>query len=78
MLGGRIRVFTGACGGSISQKEKGRGGFGFDPVFVPEGSKRTFSEDTKFKGRVSHRAAAFRALGAYLAKRMKNKTSIKR
>lgn len=66
MLGGRIRVFTGRCNGTISLKERGKGGFGFDPVFVPEGSKKTFAEDTEFKGRSSHRVRAFSALGRYM------------
>src|SRR5437870_12159871 len=38
------RIFRGACEGSIARAPPGRGGFGFAPIFVPRGSRRTFGE----------------------------------
>ncbi|MEM3031256.1 MAG: RdgB/HAM1 family non-canonical purine NTP pyrophosphatase, partial [Candidatus Micrarchaeia archaeon] len=53
-----VRLFEGACDGTIAGRERGRAGFGFDPVFIPRGSARTFAEDPALKHRVSHRARA--------------------
>ncbi len=69
MLGGRMRVITGICNGTITHAAKGKGGFGYDPVFKPHGSKKTFAEDLVYKSRVSHRSRAFRVLGRLLAKK---------
>lgn len=61
--GGDIEVLAGTCQGSISVEERGSGGFGFDPIFVPEGEARTFAEmDVEEKGRNSHRGRAVAAL----------------
>jgi XTP/dITP diphosphohydrolase len=55
-----IRTFTGKVRGSISRKIIGSGGFGYDPIFIPEGSRETFGQSTaEFKNRNSHRARAF-------------------
>jgi XTP/dITP diphosphohydrolase len=65
MLDGDIeRVFHGACSGQIATERRGTGGFGYDPVFVPdEGDGRTFAEMTAGeKHAISHRGRAFRAL----------------
>ena len=56
----RPRIFTGIVRGSVSRKIAGTTGFGYDPIFVPEGFGETFgqtSEDVKNKN--SHRARAF-------------------
>jgi len=56
----RPRIFTGIVRGSVSSKIAGTAGFGYDPIFVPEGFGETFgqtSEDVKNKN--SHRARAF-------------------
>jgi XTP/dITP diphosphohydrolase len=54
------RVFTGIVRGSISRKIAGTAGFGFDPIFAPEGSTETFGQTSKdFKNKNSHRARAF-------------------
>jgi len=56
-------VADGAVEGTISSERRGTGGFGYDPVFVPLGEKRTFAEmSPKEKHAVSHRGRAFRAL----------------
>ena len=55
------------CEGSLVTVPRGEGGFGYDPVFVPEGSTRTMAElaDDE-KDAISHRGRAFRALRALL------------
>jgi len=54
------RIFTGIVRGSISGKLAGTAGFGYDPIFVPEGSTETFGQANEdFKNKSSHRAKAF-------------------
>ena len=61
-------VFHGQCRGTIAEAERGKGGFGYDPIFAPEGDTRTFAEmSVPEKNKVSHRARAVDALLAYLA-----------
>ncbi len=56
-------VFTGEAHGTISHEPRGSSGFGYDPIFVPEGGDgRTFAEMSRSeKNALSHRAEAFRA-----------------
>ena len=62
-----VRIFHGTIEGVIAPAERGTGGFGYDPLFVPEGSCRTFAEMTGAqKHALSHRGRALAALGAYL------------
>lgn len=63
-----LRLFQGSVWGRISQEPRGKGGFGYDPIFIPdEGDGRTFGEMTiEEKNTISHRARAFRMLGAWL------------
>lgn len=65
---GREVVAEGAVEGVIAEAPRGDGGFGYDPVFVPdEGGGRTFAElSADDKHRISHRGRAFRALAALL------------
>ena len=59
--GGRAQVVTGACEGRIIREARGARGFGYDPLFVPDGYEQTFAEmDGALKNRISHRAAALR------------------
>lgn len=59
--------FTGICSGKIINQMKGSGGFGYDPVFEPQGKDLTFAEMTvEEKSKISHRARAFRQLAAHL------------
>ena len=61
-------VFHGQCRGTIADAERGKGGFGYDPIFIPEGETRTFAEMTVAeKDKISHRARAVQALLAHLA-----------
>jgi XTP/dITP diphosphohydrolase len=66
--GGAEIVAHGVVDGRISLRERGDGGFGYDPVFVPaEGDGRTFAEmDADEKNALSHRGRAFRALSELL------------
>jgi XTP/dITP diphosphohydrolase len=68
--GGEVaRVFHGTIEGVITPVERGSGGFGYDPLFVPEGSCRTFAEMTGAqKHSLSHRGRALAALAAYLTR----------
>ena len=60
---GRELSARGTLEGRIGTEPRGSGGFGYDPVFVPDGDTRTFAEMTKAdKNAVSHRGKAFRAL----------------
>lgn len=51
--------FEGICEGEILTEQRGEKGFGYDPVFQPEGYKKTFAElDSKEKNKISHRGRA--------------------
>ena len=57
---GHVEVFEGRVAGSLTWPPRGTLGFGYDPVFVPEGQRQTFAEiDPAAKHAVSHRADAF-------------------
>jgi XTP/dITP diphosphohydrolase len=65
---GRELHAEGTCEGTLAGEPRGSGGFGYDPIFVPEGWDRTMAELTPVeKDRISHRGRAFRALRAALA-----------
>jgi len=66
--GDEIRSFRGYVRGMISESIRGTGGFGYDPIFIPdEGNGMTFGEMTDDeKNAISHRARAFRKLGEWL------------
>jgi XTP/dITP diphosphohydrolase len=68
IIGGKEHLFTGVCEGSISTEPRGDLGFGYDPVFIPEGFDKTFAEMTASeKNRLSHRRKATEALVAFLS-----------
>ncbi|MCY0851403.1 MAG: XTP/dITP diphosphatase, partial [Thermoplasma acidophilum] len=61
--GHSITQFIGKVMGKIARSIRGSNGFGYDPIFIPEGSDRTFAEmDIKAKNAISHRSIAFRGL----------------
>lgn len=65
--GRRTIVVEGACKGRIADKMIGRLGFGYDPVFIPSGYKKTFAQmPLKLKNRISHRGKALKKAKAYL------------
>ncbi|MEX0822844.1 MAG: non-canonical purine NTP pyrophosphatase, partial [Balneolaceae bacterium] len=52
-------LFEGVCRGNIIEEKRGHKGFGYDPVFVPEGYTQTFAElSSEEKNRISHRGKA--------------------
>jgi len=60
---GKEHVINGIVKGKISDKVRGTTGFGYDPVFIPEGHDKTFSElGIAVKNQLSHRGAAIREL----------------
>ena len=60
-------VTEGVCNGTIARACRGNGGFGYDPLFVPDGYSFTFAElSPEIKNSMSHRARAFRAMRSYL------------
>jgi XTP/dITP diphosphohydrolase len=63
---GNMRTFRGEVPGIVAQKPRGSGGFGYDPIFVPEGSSLTYAEMGEGKNADSHRARAFKALRGWL------------
>jgi len=63
--GGPAETVAGVCPGRICEALRGAEGFGYDPLFVPEGYDQTFAEmPASLKNRISHRAAALRAAAA--------------
>ena len=65
---GKTKVFEGRCPGRIVES-RGPNGFGYDPVFEPSGTGKTFAEmPLKRKNVLSHRAKAFKKAAAYLKK----------
>ena len=61
--GNLLGTFEGIAEGSIADEARGDSGFGYDPIFIPEGLKQTFGElPTQVKNTISHRAKAIRAL----------------
>lgn len=52
-----VHTFTGSCSGTLVQP-RGDGGFGYDPMFLPDGHDKTFAEDPAYKHTVSHRREA--------------------
>lgn len=62
-----MKVTIGACEGRIAHSASGTSGFGFDPVFVPEGYSTTFAElSLAVKNRISHRAKALMEIRRFL------------
>lgn len=68
ILGGNEHYFEGVVNGSIRSQPSGEAGFGYDPVFQPEGFDRTFAEMLpEEKNQISHRALAMQQLKAFLS-----------
>ena len=70
-----IRNFDGACEGKILFAPRGQNGFGYDPLFVPDGFEQTFAElGDDVKNRLSHRAKALEKLRRWLDAQLATRT----
>ena len=60
----RKKIYSlGKVSGKISKTKKGKNGFGYDPIFIPNGYKKTFAEMSKsYKYKIDHRAKAFKKI----------------
>jgi len=64
-----IELFDGACEGKIIREPRGQNGFGYDPLFVPDGFDKSFAElGDEIKNQLSHRAHALAELKAHFNK----------
>ena len=67
ILDGKKNFFEGIINGTIASKEHGKSGFGYDPIFIPEGHDQTFAElEINVKNRISHRRFAFEKMSKWL------------
>ena len=63
---GKQYFFEGICDGRIEEKKSGDQGFGYDPIFTPEGYQQTFAEmSSEEKGKISHRGKAIQKLVSF-------------
>lgn len=66
-MNGKLKQFEGLVTGSIAENFKGNKGFGYDPIFIPDGYDITFAEmSMEEKNKISHRGIAVRKLVDYL------------
>lgn len=64
-----LLIFEGICEGTITRSPRGNAGFGYDPIFQPEGYESTFAEmPLSLKSDIGHRGKAIRQLIAYLSR----------
>lgn len=69
-LKGQLHTFTGICKGTILTEKRGDQGFGYDPIFQPEGYEQTFAEmDLALKNQIGHRGKAIKQLVQFLNKK---------
>lgn len=69
-LKGQLHTFTGICKGIILSEKRGEKGFGYDPIFQPDGYDQTFAEmDLDLKNKIGHRGKAIAQLVAFLNKK---------
>ena len=67
IMAGEEYLFEGIVRGDIATEEHGEGGFGYDPLFFPEGGDKTFAEmSAESKNEISHRGRAVRKLAEFL------------
>jgi XTP/dITP diphosphohydrolase len=66
-----LEIFSGCVEGRMILAEAGTGGFGYDPLFIPNGYSQTFAElDAGTKNRLSHRGKAMEQAREWLARRL--------
>jgi len=62
-----LNISIGSCEGTITETPRGKNGFGYDPIFIPDGYEQTFAElGSDVKNKISHRAHALEQTGNYL------------
>lgn len=67
IINGKEHLFEGIIKGKITLEKKGSSGFGYDPIFIPDGFTKTFAEmNIEEKNTISHRAIAIKKLTAFL------------
>lgn len=70
---GDTYFFEGICNGKIIEEKRGAGGFGYDPIFIPDGYNETFAElPLSIKNKISHRGKAIEKMVQFLNDRMTN------
>lgn len=69
ILGGELHTFEGIAEGRIAYERSGHDGFGYDPIFIPQGYDQTFAElSSEIKNAISHRSRATEKLKAFLTR----------
>ncbi len=67
ILDGQTHFFEGIIRGTITEYPQGEGGFGYDPIFIPDGYDKTFAElPAEIKNKISHRAIAMQKFQLFL------------
>ena len=67
IINGEEKLFNGIVKGAIATEKKGASGFGYDPIFIPEGHSESFAQmSSEMKNSMSHRFRATKELGDYL------------
>ena len=73
---GALETFEGRCEGRIAHAPRGTGGFGYDPIFIPDGFEQTFGElPDEIKQNISHRARALAKAVSFLRERLLRRTA---
>lgn len=73
ILNGKEYFFEGKVNGTISTEIRGEDGFGYDPIFIPDGYSKSFAQMTaEEKNNISHRGLAVKKLSDFLTKQNKN------
>ena len=68
IIDGAATLFEAECNGNITNIKSGAEGFGYDPIFIPNGFEKTFAEMSKAeKGKISHRGKAVKKLVGFLS-----------
>ena len=68
-LNGKQHLFTGTASGEIAEEKIGNGGFGYDPIFIPNGFSESFAQlSLETKNEISHRGKATKLLLEFLSK----------
>jgi XTP/dITP diphosphohydrolase len=69
---GEVYYFEGICEGEITNEKRGEGGFGYDPIFIPEGYDKTFGElPLSEKNKISHRGKSVAGMISFLKEKIR-------